>query len=77
MQKLKFLGVLVVLALGLATAMLLTSGVGSAKITPTVTCTNGGSNEPPGQQPSCNGGGLTPESSNVNPSGGAPPGHNK
>ena len=40
-------------------------------------CTNGGGNEPGGQQPSCTGGGLTQNSENQNPSGSAPPGQNK
>jgi hypothetical protein len=40
-------------------------------------CTNGGGNQPGGQQPTCQGGGLTQESENQNPSGAAPPGQNK
>jgi hypothetical protein len=48
-----------------------------AKITPVDTsCTNGGGNQPGGQQPSCQGSGLTQDSENQNPSGHAPPGQN-
>jgi hypothetical protein len=42
-----------------------------------VSCTNGGGQQPGGQQPTCTGGGLTQESENQNPSGSAPPGQNK
>jgi hypothetical protein len=54
----------------------------SAKITQETTdtgCTNGGGNSPGGQQPTCEGSGLTQETTttNVNPSGSAPPGQNK
>jgi hypothetical protein len=43
-------------------------------------CTNGGGNEPGGQQPTCTGGGLTQNpgtTENQNPAGSAPPGQNK
>jgi hypothetical protein len=48
-----------------------------AKIQPVDTsCTNGGGNQPGGQQPSCQGAGLTQQTENQNPAGHAPPGHN-
>jgi hypothetical protein len=43
-----------------------------AKITP-AHCENGGGQSPPGQQPTCKGGGLTQEPA-TNPAGHAPPG---
>ncbi|TLS42835.1 hypothetical protein FE633_28870 [Streptomyces montanus] len=54
-------------ALGIGSA-----GVADAKITPQ--CTNGGGQQPGGQQPTCTGNGLDDES--VNPQGKLPPGHN-
>jgi hypothetical protein len=48
------------------------SGVASAKISP-ASCTNNGGNEPGGQQPTCQGGGLT-QNPATNPAGNAPPG---
>jgi hypothetical protein len=44
----------------------------AAKIAP-ANCTNGGGNLPGGQQPVCNGGGLT-QNPATNPAGQAPPG---
>jgi hypothetical protein len=39
-------------------------------------CTNQGGQQPGGQQPSCQGAGLTQQSENQNPAGKAPPGQN-
>ena len=41
-----------------------------------VACTNQGGNQPGGQQPTCQGGGLEQETEAQNPAGHAPPGHN-
>ena len=52
----------------------------AAKITPAQppSCTNGGGNQPGGQQPNCKGEGLTqnPPTPATNPAGHAPPGQN-
>jgi Spy/CpxP family protein refolding chaperone len=70
--------VAVVAAIGLAATTVATSNLAYAKISSVDTsCSNGGGNEPGGQQPTCTGGGLTQESENQNPSGSAPPGQNK
>jgi hypothetical protein len=70
--------VAVAIAVALATAVapvVMTSA--SAKIsTVDTSCTNGGGNQPGGQQPVCQGGGLTQQSENQNPAGNAPPGQN-
>jgi hypothetical protein len=62
---------LLVAALMLALAMSF-GGLAFAKITP-ANCENGGGNIPPGQQPVCQGGGLT-QNPATNPAGHAPPG---
>ncbi len=49
----------------------------SAKIQEVPTsCTNNGGQQPGGQQPQCQGAGLTEQSENQNPAGHAPPGQN-
>jgi hypothetical protein len=61
-----------------AAASVLIATPAEAKITQEdVSCTNGGGSQPGGQQPSCQGAGLTQETENQNPSGEAPPGQNK
>jgi hypothetical protein len=70
---------LAAMAAALSVAMLVSSIAApvQAKIqSADVSCTNGGGNQPGGQQPSCTGGGLTQESENQNPAGAAPPGQN-
>ena len=71
---------LAAMAVALSVAMLVSSVATpvQAKIQAVDTsCTNGGGNQPGGQQPTCTGGGLTQETENQNPSGSAPPGQNK
>jgi hypothetical protein len=80
----KLFGFMVVAAV-VASAITLvttTSHLAYAKIhsvTTDTSCTNGGGNEPGGQQPSCHGSGLTQntDTENQNPAGSAPPGQNK
>ena len=65
---------LAAMAVALSVAMLVSSLATpvEAKISP-ANCTNGGGNQPGGQQPVCQGGGLT-QNPATNPSGNAPPG---
>ena len=59
-------------------AVVLNNSIAFAKISEVPTsCTNQGGNQPGGQQPSCQGSGLTQESENQNPAGSAPPGQNR
>lgn len=65
-----------------AMGLLVSANHAYAPIRPATTdtsCTNGGGNQPSGQQPSCSGSGLTQQTAteNQNPSGNAPPGQNK
>jgi hypothetical protein len=70
--------ILATIAVMAAVASVFVATPAEAKISSTDTsCTNGGGNQPGGQQPSCTGGGLTQETENQNPSGSAPPGQNK
>jgi hypothetical protein len=76
-QKTMFAIIAIVAAIGLG-ATVVTSNLAYAKISSTDTsCSNGGGNEPGGQQPTCTGGGLTQNTENQNPAGSAPPGQNK
>jgi hypothetical protein len=65
---------LAAMAVALSVAMLVSSLATpvEAKISP-ANCTNGGGNQPGGQQPVCQGGGLT-QNPATNPSGNEPPG---
>jgi hypothetical protein len=55
-----------------AVAAMVPAGTASAKINPP-SCTNGGGQTPQGQQPVCQGAGLT-QNPATNPAGKAPPG---
>ena len=67
---------------GIAIVLSLSVVVASSMVTPALAkisprhCENGGGQEPPGQQPTCHGEGLTQEPA-TNPAGSAPPGQNK
>ena len=70
---------LAAIAVTLSAAMLVSSLATpvAAKIQAVDTsCTNGGGNQPGGQQPTYQGAGLTQETENQNPAGHAPPGQN-
>jgi hypothetical protein len=72
-HKLTF-AALAAMAVALSVAMLVSSVATpvAAKISP-ANCTNGGGNQPGGQQPVCQGGGLT-QNPATNPAGNEPPG---
>ena len=63
-------GALIAPAVGAQPAMAKISSVDTS-------CSNGGGNQPGGQQPTCSGSGLTQNTENQNPSGSPPPGQNK
>lgn len=64
-------------ALALSVLTILTSAPVFAQISPADTgCENPAGNAPAGQQPTCQGGGLTQFFENQNPAGKAPPGQN-
>jgi hypothetical protein len=71
--------IVVVAAIAVVTIVAaINTNLANAKISSVDTsCTNGGGNEPGGQQPTCSGGGLTQNSENQNPAGNAPSGQNK
>ena len=76
-QKTIFAIIAIVAAVGLG-ATVVTSNLAYAKISSTDTsCSNGGGNEPGGQQPTCTGDGPTQNTENQNPARSAPPGQNK
>jgi len=72
MERLKRRGA-VVAATAFGIMALAAPGAAFAKIAPASCETSGGSNQPPGQQPVCKGGGLEQEPA-TNPAGQAPPG---
>ena len=69
----------VALAMAVSPAFMTSASAKISPVTTDVSCTNNGGNQPGGQQPSCQGGGLTQqtETENQNPAGSAPPGQNK
>jgi hypothetical protein len=85
MRQTKTFGIIAILAsvaLAIGVITTATSNLAYAKInsvTSDTSCSNGGGNQPGGQQPSCTGSGLTQntDTENQNPAGSAPPGQNK
>ena len=76
MQHLRRRKVVAAVASAAAVVALVPAGA-TGKISPVDTsCTNGGGNQPGGQQPTCTGSGLDQQWENQNPSGHAPPGQN-
>jgi hypothetical protein len=76
MERLRQRKVVAAVASAAAVVALVPAGA-AGKISPVDTsCTNGGGNQPGGQQPTCTGGGLDQQSENQNPAGHAPGGHN-
>ena len=73
------ISVIATVAVLAAIAPLLVNGAYAAIHSTDTSCTNGGGQQPGGQQPTCTGGGLTQntQTTNVNPAGSAPPGQNK
>ncbi len=69
-----FIGMVGIFAMLLAP--ILSAAPAEARINQGGCTTPGGGNLPPGQQPNCQGGGLT-QQPNTNPHGQAPPGQNK
>ena len=68
------------MAVAIASAAFVAVAPGTAfgKITEEpISCTNPSGKQPGGQQPECKGGAHDQETENQNPSGKAPPGHNK
>jgi hypothetical protein len=77
-QRPIFAIIAILAVVGIAAIATATINLAYAKIKSTDTsCSNGGGNEPGGQQPTCTGGGLTQNTENQNPAGSAPPGQNK
>jgi hypothetical protein len=72
MRSLRRLGAALALALALG---VFTAGGALAAISP-ASCQTASGQRPPGQQPTCTGGGLTQQPA-TNPAGHAPPGQNR